>query len=157
MESSSSSHPSSAAAPKPPQASSKQFPSPTSLNQPQLYDYYKPRAISSSPATPASSSSVSRFPMVHGNSYNNLLGDCIIYISYLGMENYEIIELCKALGGVYVAEYSEIVQYVITDGWDYGTVQQAQSDGKLVVSYRWLVDCAREKCKTDPSNYNILT
>lgn len=93
--------------------------------------------------------------MVQQNSYNDLLYDCIIYISYFGEEKIQIVDLCKALGGIYVMEYSEIVQYVISDGIDSDLTELAEKDGKILINYLWLVVCAKERLKVDTARFVI--
>lgn len=94
-------------------------------------------------------------PLTVSNSYKDILDDCIVYCSYLLEGRDEIIELCKALGAIYIEEYNEIVQYIVSNELDQALIAQGNLDGKAVVLSKWLYDCAVSRCKVDATTYLI--
>ena len=95
----------------------------------------------------------SNYPKRPSNSYNGILFDCIVFVSFFGDGKQQIIELCEALGATYINEYSDIVQYIITDGIDLDIRKIASDNNKTLIHYRWLCDCAKLRCKTDINVY----
>jgi hypothetical protein len=92
---------------------------------------------------------------VHTNSFKGLTLSFALYSLCSERMNTVVMEICDLFGAIYFNEYSECVDYVISDSVNEYIQELAAGWKKPLISHRWLFDCISKRAKLDPREYLI--